>query len=277
MNQEVDFNSDSAGFQPSDPILSGDIFTAQPSDLSVMDRIIAIFSSPREALQGIELVEKKSSLWMIPLLISMVVGAASFSLRYYTTPAAQEEHQQRVETIEKLSNNKQMPAEQRAKFKTQAAEDVANASDAAVKGAIGGFLLPAVVLFLSGLVFFIVGRFIFGAQDLTYSMILVAGSLTMLLSSVGDLLNLLLQSVMNSTTASISPAMFSSASPRSPIFVFLLQINPFKIWDLIVFSLALASLSRKSNMSAYLTVFITWGFRIAILTGLTALAASFTG
>jgi hypothetical protein len=30
-------------------------------------------------------------------------------------------------------------------------------------------------------------------------------------------------------------------------------------------------------MSAYLTVFITWGFRIAILTGLTALAASFTG
>ncbi len=254
----------------STPATDPQFFTAIPSDESTLDRMMSVFTSPREAMQGIEL-SKSASTWIVPLLVAMLLTATSFALRYYTTNAAEEEHTMRVQNFTQMSENKNLNSDQRTMFKKKAAEDTANPNKSAVWGfALGLGLVLSAPLF-SSLVFFLLAKIVFKADHVTFTMILAAASITLVITGVGDVLQLVLQAITGDGAMTISPAAFVSGAPQKPLFAFAMQFNVFKIWDLIVFSIAYASLVRRQAMAGYAVVFVTWLVRIALWTGITAM------
>lgn len=251
-------------------------FTAVPSADSPVDRVMSIFTAPKEALQGVE-VATGASTWLVPLLIALLLSAASFSIRYFVTNAAEEEHVQRVQNYTRLSENKNMSVEQRKGFAKNAQDDKADSGKSAVWGFALGFVTPLLATLFSCLIFFLLARTVFKAEHVTYKMILTAASITLVLSGVGDILGLVAQAITGNGSMTISPGAFISGSPQQPIFVLASQFNLFKIWDLAFFSLGFASLVRKQPVAGYAVVFTTWLVRVALWTGLTAMFQRMSG
>jgi len=251
-------------------------FTARASDQSVLDRIFAIFTSPKEALQGIELVQGAGA-WLWPLLLAVLITSASAGIRYFTTSAAQDEHTARVIQYEKMANNKKFADETRKGFHKKALEDTGDAQKSALTSVGTVFAMMIILAMISSLFFFILAKFIFRSGDITFSTVLIASSLTMVISAVGDLIGVILQSVFDNGMLSVSPAAFlHGMSPSDPNFVLAFQFNLFKIWDLAIFAIAFASLARRSAGTGIAVVFGSWLLRVAIYTGLMYLVQSLT-
>jgi hypothetical protein len=268
LNNVVDF-----GTSLTAPHVDPQFFTAIPSAETPMDRIMSVFTVPKEALQGIE---QAKNAWLMPLLIALLLTAASFSLRYFVTNAAEEEHVLRVQNYDRLAHNKNMGAEQKKAFVINAQEDKADANKSAIWGFAIGFVTPLLATVFSCLIFFLLARTVFKAEHVTFKMILTAAAIPLVITGLGDVLGLIVQAITGNSAMTISPAAFVSGSPQQPAFVLAMQFNLFKIWDLVVFSLAFASLVRRQPIAGYAVVFITWLIRIALWTGMTVMFQKIT-
>ena len=249
-----------------DPV---EFITAIPGDQKIFDRIIGVFVSPREAFQGIEMLPSAIN-WLVPLLISLILTSGSFSLRYLTTSAAQDEHALSVSYLQKLAKNPNLPQETRKAYLETALSQKVDVAQSMIRGAIMGTVFSLLGLFASGVVFFVLARYVFANEDVTYGTILTASSLTLLISAVGDVVSFLLQTLLSNSQITTTPAAFLPVS-TGVLYTTAQQINIFKIWDLAIFSIAFGSLIRKSTSTGGLVVFGTWLLRIALMATISAL------
>jgi hypothetical protein len=267
--QPLDLNQVSAESLPQGQDDSAEFITAIPCDQKVFDRIIGVFVSPREAFQGIEMLPGAIN-WLVPLMIALVLTSSSFSLRYLTTSAAQDEHTLSVSYLQKLAKNPDLPQETRRQYLETALSQKVDVAQSMIRGAIMGVVFSLLGLFASGVVFFVLARYVFANEDITYGTILTASSLTLLISAVGDVVSFLLQTLLSNSQITTTPAAFLPIS-TGVLYTTFQQLNIFKIWDLAIFSVAFGSLIRKSTSTGAVLVFGTWLLRIALMATISAL------
>src|ERR1035437_6501245 len=81
---------------PDIPILSSPIAPEQPTQsVSVWSRMANVIAAPGEAFDGILAIEKKASLWLTPLLITIVL-TIGFSTLTMNNPAMQQKLRQQM-------------------------------------------------------------------------------------------------------------------------------------------------------------------------------------
>jgi len=246
-----------------------EFFTLQPSDQTAMDRVTSIFTSPKEAQQGIEVVTNPSKLWLVIILIACALTASYKTVRSYTTDSVIVEYQMKKQSKEMELNSPRTSPERKQMVRKELNE-LAPAPLTTTKSVLDGLLGILSVLaafFLSAVVFYLIGKFIFGAEELTFNSILIASSLGFILSSVGDLFALGLESATGDSTLSFTPAVFFGTKLSFANMALLGQISLFKIWDLFAFGIGYASLIRRSTSTGLLVVFGTWLLRILIVWG----------
>lgn len=242
-------------------------FTAQPASLSTFDRIIAVFTSPKEAFAGIENESKGTSIWGMAILIAVLLTTGSSILRYYVTDAPQKEYEMRHSQYDRMLKSPKIPEENKQAMRQQMANDTPS-NPPIWRPVVTGILIVLLPFFISSLVFFVFGKFVFGVEEFSFTPLLIASALTYVISSVGDIVNLILQSITYDSTMILGPSLFVGSDMQSPAFAFTSQLGVFKIWDLAIFSIGYASLCRRSNGVAMSVVFGTWLLRIILWTAM---------
>ena len=213
---------------PDTPILSSPIAPEQPTEtVSVWSRMANVIAAPGEAFDGILAIEKKASLWLTPLLITIVLTIGFSSLMMNNPAMQQKMRQQMMQKFDEQIRDGKMTQDQ--------AEKMADMSSGIAKygGIFAGVIgVPFMVLVIAA-GFYAILAFVLGGE-LTFMNVFVVVAL----AGVVGMIELIVGGCMQYATADFmaQPTLGYAISGVDNPFIkaTLMRVNPFSLWWLYV-------------------------------------------
>jgi len=237
------------------------VSTAEPvKPMSFSDKLVGIFSSPGEVYENVRQTPPTSSNWVVPVLILIVLGLIMAYV--ITTNPTLSDQMSRIasEQMEK-GLQKQIAA---GKITAEQANQQRDAMQSfGTKGPIifsyvSAVLGPFVLVFIPGLVYWLLGKWVMKASVPFMKVAEVVG-LTLFIAALEAIVTVILQIGMNSLFASPSLAIFiSNFSMENTMHTLASKINIFTFWELIVVSIGLAKIFMKDMPKVLVLVFALW-------------------
>lgn len=232
--------------------------------LSISDKFIGILTEPSATYENVRAAGARTSDWLIPIAISAVILAVGMFLRFsnpeFVTMMLEKQTQQITERVE--SGNM-----------TQEQADQITQQSESMKGfmKITGTVLPAIgviiMFFFISLLYWLAVRF--GMKgDITYALVLSIAGLAAYISSIDQLVGLLLMFVTDNPFANLSPALFFKGDIMSMSTRFLMMLNPISIWSYYVLGIGfekVANISRTKGMIAAFGIWILFSLLGALI------------
>lgn len=222
---------------PSAPIFSApEMPVSTAPQVSVWSRIANVIAAPADAFGGILAIEKKASLWLIPMLISMLV-TVGFATVVMNNPALKQKmRQQMVEKFDEQVRAGKITQDQAdSMLETMGGVTVAF-------GIIGGALAVPLMYLLMALVFFMIVSFVLGGEVSFINVFVVVA-----LASIISMLETVVTGLMQYATADMYTApnlgMLVAAKDNAYLHAALSRINPFSFWWLYVLCVGFAKIS----------------------------------
>jgi hypothetical protein len=215
-----------------------------PSPVSLGTRIINVFAAPAEAFEGIPSLPSKTSLWLVPLLVAVVLGIASALLIFSDEALRQQVVDAQIAALEQRVADGRMTQEQL----DQAADQISAAgSMMMIFGAIAAAIIVPIYFVVAALALWLVGKLVLKSPS-GYSTYLAAYGLSGWISIVGSLVTLLLIVGMGSLYASpsLGLAVLSEYNPKDFLHVLLSKVDAFGLWQAAVIGIGLSKISSKS-------------------------------
>ncbi|MCI0707191.1 MAG: YIP1 family protein [Ignavibacteriae bacterium] len=232
---------------------------AAAETLSLGARITNVFSSPGEAFDGITTMESKTSLWLVPLLVALLLATVlSFVISTNDTLRGQIVEMQRKAMQEQVDkgNMTQAQADQQIRGMEQMGTLFA------VFGAIFVGVGICLMYFIGTLFLWLIGRFALGGAHGygTYlAMYGTASWIGVLGSVVTSLMILGLNSMFASPAASL--AVLSEFDPMNTTHKILSKIELFSLWQAVVVGIGLGKITGKSagtGIGAAVGILLAW-------------------
>ncbi|HZV12338.1 MAG TPA: Yip1 family protein [Candidatus Kapabacteria bacterium] len=223
----------------------------EQSAQSALGRYFNVIASPSEAFGGITSLEKKTSLWLVPMIIGILLSMGMYALTM-TNPEIQQEIRQKMD-------EKTQQMVQSGKYTQQQAEQAMQMGSSIQKVApyVGMILgIPLAWLLLAG-VYYVIMSFVLGGET-TYQNIFVAYSLTSAIVIIEGIIGSLLKYATGSLATEISLGFLVSADGSAALHALLGKINPFTFWWLAVLSLGCAKVSNLTFKKAAIGVLGLW-------------------
>lgn len=236
------------------------------TEMSFSDKFIGILSSPGEVFQSIAATPPKTSNWLVPLSLAIIVSII-FTFVVFTQPAIQNE----------------MIAAQAKQFEKNIAEGkmTQEQADRAMEfskpgspmflifGSIGAVVIFFVAIFAYALVYWLAGKIMY-KSTLGYTKILEVNGLAMFITPVAILLSMVLIVAMESLYAQPSAALLvSDFDPQDKMHKALAALNLFEFWSMAVTGIGLSkvwNVSFGKGLGVVVTVWVVWT-AIKILVG----------
>lgn len=212
-------------------------------------RLLSVFASPRSLYEDI----RERSRWWLPFIIVSVVVAGSAVI-------------QLIPALSRIGGIEGMLEQARA-VRPDLDEDFA-VTMFYVSPGIVRLILQALVLLLSGLVFWALFAIFGGEINFKKSMAVI--SYSGLILALGALVTSLIQLAVNSTLVNASFGFLPFLDPRTYIFRVIFMTDFFAIWHVAIMGFGFSIVTRKSKLTSYLIVVIAWA-------GFTLLAAALMG
>ncbi|MDQ3021933.1 MAG: YIP1 family protein [Bacteroidota bacterium] len=225
----------------------------QYEELSKTDAMAGVFSSPGETFETIANSPKKNY-WIIPVLISVVVGLISTFLFFQDAELVNK-------TMDKQKEKMRERFEQNVKEGKMTKEDVDKAMESMdPKGnfaKIIGFSFaaagPFIILFILSLIYFIILKVM--KAEIDYSQILNVVGLSMLIATVGGLLGIVI-SILKGDMSSVGLGLLlSEATVGEKVYTLLNKLDVFSIWFYIVVAIGLSKVARIDMIRSASIVF----------------------
>lgn len=232
------------------------------AEMSFSDKLMNVFASPGELFEYVAKAPKQTSNWAVPLLLSIVVGIV-FMFVAFGQPAIQDQMAQQ--------NDKRIQEQlAEGKITQEQANMIAERTPKAgspmflLFGSVGLVVITFASLFISVLVFWLLGKFVFKSSA-TYSKVLEVVGLSMYIMVISTILTLILVVAMGSIHATPSLALaVSDFDPMNKMHKLLSSINIMTFWYLAVVSVGLAKLFPASLAKALSGVAVLWAVWTAI-------------
>lgn len=228
----------------------------QNEPLTNSDAMSGVITSPSETFETIVNSPKKNY-WIIPVLISIVVGLASTFLFMQDaelvgrTMAKQKEKM--MEKFEEDMKDGKMTQEQ----VDQAMESM-NPKGIFFKilGYGGSAVGPFIVLLLLSVIYLIALKIIKAETD--FSNILNVVGLALLIGAIGNLISIVI-SILKGNMSTIGPSLImSESSVGEKMYALLTKIDVFSIWFYTVIAIGLSKVGRTSVTKTATVVFGIW-------------------
>ena len=229
----------------------------ESSEMSFSDKLMNVFTAPGELFDYVAKSEKQTGNWSLPLVISMIVSIV-FVLVAFSQPPVQDQIKDQTEkAIQKNVASGKMTQEQ---------ADMALSKNPAqpgsplfmIFGSIGAVFMSAVALFGFGLVFWLVGKWVFKSAA-TYQKVLEVVGLSLYVSIVVTVITLLLVVAMGSIYATPSLALaVSHYDPADKLDKIMSAVNVGTLWFLAVIGVGLAKLFSTTTVKALAAVGTLW-------------------
>lgn len=227
--------------------------------ISFSDIIINVFSSPAEAFEGIRTSPTRASVWLIPLIVLLLLSAASIWTIFSNSTLREQALQAQKERIQEQARTGQMPQEQADRALEQM--EGGGGMMAAI-GIVFGTLTLAIVFFVTALVFWLVGKFALKAEG-GYGKYLELWGASQWIGALGGIITLLMIIAMNSLYASPSGALavLQNFSRHDTTHRLLASLNIFSIWQMVVVGIGLAKFAGKpsgTGIGVALGLWVAW-------------------
>jgi hypothetical protein len=238
----------------------------EPAPMSLPARLLNIFAVPGEVFESVKTSGPKAANWIVPALISGIIGAVSVFLMLSHPDFIQKMQDQTAQAIEKqveagkLSRAEADQAIDQAQKVSLMVVKVAGPAGALLAGFIQVFWWALVLWFIAKLIFRVPLNFMKTAE--------VAGLAGMIVV-LEMLITLLLVFSFSNPKASPNLAMLMrNPDPNSPLFTLLSIVNIMSFWALAVRALGLAKLTGVPFRRALLWVIGLWLTAMLLLAGL---------
>jgi hypothetical protein len=234
---------------------------------------VNVFVSPAEAYEGIRTSPTRASVWVVPLLLTIVLAIGSIWLTF-TNEAIKSQiiEQQRIRMQEQVQEGK--ITQERADQMLDGMEKGTGMMIAF--GIVGASIMICIVLFVGALFLWLVGKLALKAEG-GYGKYLELFGSSLWIGMLGGIVTMLLLMAFNSMFASPSAALavLSNYSPKNSLHRLLSSLNVFSIWQMVVVGIGLSKFSGKSLGTGIGAAFVLW--LAWVLISVFALASMFGG
>jgi hypothetical protein len=241
-----------------------------PPSTSLAARLLNIFAVPGEVFEEVKTTPFKAGNWVVPMLLSVVVGVIS-ALIIFSQPTIQQKLREKQEKV--LA--KQVQAGKMSQADVDKALDMlSNPLILKLAGGVGAVVASVVRVFWWGLALWLLGRWFLKAQ-FGYLKALEVSGLAMVISVLGAIVSLLLIVNLGRLFATPSLALvLNDFDDTQKGHLFLGAANVFAFWQIAVTALGLAKLAGVPFFRAALLVFTFWFLQVSlfIVSGLGSLA-----
>jgi hypothetical protein len=225
---------------------------------SLGSRIMNVFTAPTEAFAGIDVLPSKTSLWLIPFLLGIVLIVVVMFVMSSNEVLKGQMTDMQVRALEKRVESGAMTQEQ-ANQASQAIEG--GGSMFLIFGSIAGIFFMSVAFFGGALFLWLTGKLAFKSPS-GYATYLGAYGLSSWIGVLGTIVTVLLMVGLGSITASAGAALvIPNYDALDTTHRILGRIELFAIWQAIVVGLGLSSITGKSagtGIAAAIVLWIIW-------------------
>ena len=228
---------------------------------SLAARLMNVFAVPSEVFEEVKASAHSAGNWLVPALVSSVVGVISV-LIVLSQPAIQQQlREQQDQAIEKRLD-KMVKAGQITRQQADQQKDVAakfmGPTVMKISGAIAATFWSFARVFLWALVLWLLGMWLLKVRFGYLKALEIAG-LAGMIGVLGTLVKLLLQVNLSNLASSPSLAIaVKNFDAQNPWHLVLAGLNVFDLWELVVMALGLARLAGVPLARAAFPVFGVW-------------------
>ncbi len=219
---------------------------------SLTDKIAGVFASPGELYEQVRLAPPAASNWLVPTVLLIIVTIVC-SYLVMNNPSLQHQiavaQQEAFDRLVQEGRITQAQADQQAQY-TQPGSPMM---------LIGVYVVSPIftfiMLFLSALVFWLIGRFSMKSAAPYMKVVEVIG-LTFYIATLGRIVSTAMMFGMDSIHASPSLALvLSEFDPMNKVHQALSSLNVFTIWSIAVTAIGLARLFQRDTLKVLVLVF----------------------
>jgi len=228
----------------------------QVKPMPLMERLINVFAAPGELYENVRLTPRTTTNWLVPWVIFAIVAVVMGQVMLSNPSLTDQLGAVIKKQIDKQVQEGKVPAEQAE----QAYEQFAKPGSimfmiTQVAGAVFGSL---VVLFVLGLVYWLLGKTVMKATSPYMKVVEVVG-LTFLIGTLDQVVTTLLMFVFNSIFASPSLALLvSDFDLENKLHLVLAKFNVFTFWSMAVVSIGLSKLFQRDFPKVFVLVLGLW-------------------
>jgi hypothetical protein len=237
--------------------------TSSEQELSHTDKMIGIFTSPKETFEQIAKFPPKTMDWFIPVLVLCVVVALTQILVMTNPDIAYQAKQKQMEAIQKNFDEavakKQMTQEQADEQISKIEERMASGGAMIyVFQTVGIFIVVFLMFFILCGIYFLVSKFALKG-DGTYASVLVADGLVSYIVILQIIVGAIFAFAMGKLIRDVSAASLMDMDKSTIVGWLLAKIDPFAIWAYAVLSIGLAKMFKSASTGKYfIMVFGLW-------------------
>ena len=222
-----------------------DATTPTEPSMSLGSRITNVFASPSEAFAGISSMESKTSLWLWPWLVTIVLLVIFTFVMFSNETLRQQIMEVQTKSMEQRVASGQM---------TQQQADQAQAGMERMGGfmsaiaAVGVVIVTTIYFFAGALIFWLVGKFALKSSE-GYGSYLGMYGTSAWIGVLGALISMLMILGIGSlyATPSAALAVFSNFDPLNTTHRILSKLDVFAAWQAVVLGIGLGKLTGKST------------------------------
>ena len=226
--------------------------SVEPS--SFITRATNVFMSPGELYSEIAVAPVQSSSWLIPYIISMVLGVLMTVAIFSNQSLSEQARRPQREAMQKQVEEGKMTQEQ-----ADQAESFMSPAMFMTVGAVGVVGVVTASLFLIPLILLGVTKVAF-KYSAPYKKFLETYAIATLIGAFGGIITLLMMYSMDSMLAQPGAGFFlkDSFDPKNFMHSVLASLNIFTIWEVSVVGIGLSKLTGRSLGSGMAVTFGIW-------------------
>jgi len=216
-------------------------------------RMLNVFASPNEVFEDIKTHPVNHANWIIPLVISTIIGTI-YAFVIFSQPAIMQKTRDQITSgFDKLVSEGKM-TQQQADSGIESTEKIFKFSST-----FGATMTTMSMVFFSALIFWLLGRFAFKYGQFTYPKALEIAGLVSLITALGQLIGMQLAAYYGDILRTLSPALFlSKLDSQNKVHLILSSLNLITFWYLAIASLGLSKLCNVKFIKPALWLFGLW-------------------
>lgn len=227
-----------------------------PPGPSVSDSFINVLTSPAEAFTGLHTKASTPSLWVVPLIATILFVIAQIFIQFRISPFAEQMKDTQRAAIQKMVTDGKMTQE----IADQAMEQSEKMGGLQLGiGMIAGSIFIAIFFFLGGLAIWLVAKLALKAP-VAYGKMLEIYGITWWIGLVGSVFTLILMFGLGTMYArpAASLAVLSTYDPFNTMHKYMTSLDVFAVWQTAIIGVALSKVSGKSVGLSIGIAFILW-------------------
>ena len=231
-----------------------------PAKTSIAARLLNVFAVPGEVFEEVRTSLFSASNWVLPLCLSILVGAVSAVVIFSQPAILQQMREQQAKALEQKIKSGQITQAQADQY-SAVTEKFTTPGFMKIFGAVGACMVCTVRMFWWAFVLFLLAKW-FLKSPIGYLKALEIAGLAMMITVLGDLVKLLM--IVNLAKIFASPSLalvINDFDATRKSHLMMGAINVFAFWFIGVISAGLARLAGVPFLRAAFIVFAYWLFQ----------------